>query len=272
MLGRVTFEWITFTTDYGRRDGFVASCHGVIARIAPTVRVLDVTHEIPPQDVRHAAAVLAQTIPYLPRAVHLAVVDPGVGSTRRAVAVQTRDGVLAGPDNGLLTWAVDAIGGAERVVDIVNPDYRLQSGASHTFDGRDVFAPAAAHLAAGVDIGELGPQIDPVTLHRLPEPRLQVRPDVLETEVLTVDHFGNVQLSGRASDLADAGLDDAETLEVGLVDRAYQVPRRSIYSAVSHGALLLYVDSAGHVALAVNGGDAADELDLEPGDEVTITR
>src|SRR5579885_3653028 len=162
---------VTFLTDFGLQDDFVGTCHGVIARIAPDAHVIDLTHGIPPQAVLQGAIVLHNTIRYMPVGVHLAVVDPGVGGDRRAIAVRTRDGrTFVGPDNGLLMLAADAAG-VESAHELVDSRYRLES-VSHTFHARDVFAPAAAHLAGGVELSDLGPPVEPESLVRLdvPEP------------------------------------------------------------------------------------------------------
>jgi S-adenosylmethionine hydrolase len=172
MPGMAGYDWITFTSDYGLDDHFVGVCHGVMARVAPRARVLDVSHAVAAQDVRQGAVVLAQAVPYLPRAVHLAVVDPGVGTGRGMVAVEAGGQVLVGPDNGLLVWAAEALGGVERVHALENPAFRL-APVSRTFHGRDVFAPAAGHLAAGVDPAELGPGLDPGGLVRLERPSVR---------------------------------------------------------------------------------------------------
>lgn len=265
----VAYDWLSFLTDYGRRDGFVAACHGVIAQVAPHVRVIDISHDVPPQDVRHGAAVLAQTVPYLPQSVHLAVVDPEVGTARRPVAIQTPNGIAVGPDNGLLIWAAEALGGIESVVELANPNY-LRRGSARTFDGRDVFSPAAAHLALGVPFTDLGPQVDASTLALLPQPLVQVGPLRLDTEVLTVDHFGNLQLAARSGDLAQAGLQVAE-LAVSAGRQTHLVPLVSAFAGVPVDDLLAYVDSADRVALAVNGGSAAVRLGIGPGDLVRLS-
>src|SRR6266545_825126 len=157
------YGWISLTTDYGTFDGFVAACHGAIARIAPDVRVIDVTHHVPPADVPRGAAVLAQTAPHLPLSVHCAVVDPGVGTARRGIAIETPNGALVGPDNGLLVWAAEALGGIDEVVELANKDWFL-GDVSRTFHGRDIFAPAAARIASGASLGDAGPSVDPDTL------------------------------------------------------------------------------------------------------------
>ena len=179
------FRYLSFLTDYGLEDGFVAACHGVSARIAPHADIIDVTHLIPPGDVRRGAAVLAQTVPYLPPAVHVAVVDPGVGTTRRGVAVAAGDSVFIGPDNGLLSWAVTAAGGAARAFSLTNAKLWL-SQVTPTFHGRDIFMPVAAHLAADTDLAAAGEEIDVGDLVTLPTPERLVRDGTAEGEVLTV--------------------------------------------------------------------------------------
>jgi S-adenosylmethionine hydrolase len=255
------FEWISFTTDYGLSDGFVASCHGVIARLAPGVRVIDVTHGVAPGDVPRGAAVLAQTVPHLPPAVHVAVVDPGVGTARRGVAARTPGGLLVGPDNGLLPWAADALGGIEALVELANPEWFLPD-VSRTFHGRDIFAPVAARLALGTDLADAGPATDPTTLIRLPEPVVAVGEGWLEAEVLTIDRFGNVQLAAGGEALDGLGTH----LRVGGV----RAVRGTTFAAAAPGGLVVYVDSAGRAAVAINGGRAAVVLSVTPGDVVRL--
>jgi S-adenosylmethionine hydrolase len=258
------YGWISLTTDYGTFDGFVAACHGAIARIAPDVRVIDVTHHVPPADVARGAAVLAQTAPHLPLSVHVAVVDPGVGTARRGIAIGTPNGVLVGPDNGLLIWAAEALGGIEATVELANKDW-FRRDVSHTFHGRDVFAPAAARIAAGAALGDAGPSVDQDTLVRLPEPVVAVGDGWLEAEVMTVDRFGNVQLAAGGAMLAGLGND----LLIGGNVRAR---RGNTFQDVAAGDLLVYEDSAGRVAIAVNGGRAVVVMSVRPGDIVRITQ
>src|SRR5262249_9935356 len=163
------YDWITLTTDYGLSDGFAAVMHGVIAQHAPWVRVIDITHQVPPGDVSRGAAVLTQAVAYFPPAVHVAVVDPGVGTTRRAVAIQTPRGILVGPHKGLLAGAADALGGVISGVPLTERPW-FRPDASNPFPGRDVFAPVAARLAAGVPPADAGPDLAPATLVRLPDP------------------------------------------------------------------------------------------------------
>jgi S-adenosylmethionine hydrolase len=255
------YDWISFTTDYGLSDGFVASCHGVIARLAPAVRVIDVSHGVAPGDVARGAAVLAQTVPHLPPAVHVAVVDPGVGTARRGVAARTPGGLLVGPDNGLLPWAADALGGVEALVELANPDWFL-ADVSRTFHGRDVFAPVAARLALGADLADAGPGADPASLVRLPEPVVALGEGWLEAEVLTIDRFGNVQLAATGEALESLGA----SMRVGGV----RAIRGTTFAEAAPGGLVVYVDSAGRAAVAVNGGRAAVVLSVVPGDVVRI--
>lgn len=256
------YEWISFTTDYGTFDGFVAACHGSIARVAPQARVIDVTHHVPPADVIRGAAVLAQTVPYLPPSVHLAVVDPGVGTARRGVVLTTPAGLLVGPDNGLLVWAAEALGGIEAAHELTNADWML-GDVSRTFHGRDVFAPAAARLAAGAAAADAGPPVDTTTLVRLPDPAVSIGDGWIEAEVLTVDRFGNVQLAAGGSMLT--GLGPELTLNGTVRARL-----GATFADVSAGELLVFADSADRVAIAVNNGRAVVVLSVRPGDMVRI--
>ncbi|WBC04534.1 SAM-dependent chlorinase/fluorinase [Micromonospora sp. WMMA1976] len=253
---------VSLTTDYGLFDGFVAACHGVLARLAPTVRVIDVTHLIPPADVRRGAAVLAQTVPYLPWGVHVAVVDPGVGTTRRGIALAAPGGLLVGPDNGLLIPAAEALGGVTEAVELTNPDW-LGPVVSRTFHGRDVFAPVAARLALGAPLAEAGPAVDPGTLVRLPEPVVRAEPGGLTAEVLTVDHFGNVQLAAPGTLL--------DGLPSRVLVNGHEAVHGRTFGDAEPGTLVVHVDSAGLVAVAVNTGRAADTLTATPGALVAIT-
>ena len=256
------YGWISLTTDYGTADGFVAACHGVIARIAPEVRVLDVTHEVPPADVDRGAAVLAQTVAHLPSSVHVAVVDPGVGTARRGIAITTEGGVLVGPDNGLLPWAAEALGGIDAVTELTNEEWFL-GDVSRTFHGRDIFAPVAARIAAGAPVGHAGPAVDHTTVVRLADPIVAAGDKWLKSEVLTIDRFGNVQLAADGAMLADLGPE----LVVGDVP----AQRGVTFADALPGELVVLIDSAGKVAVAVNGGRAAEILTATPGDVLRIT-
>jgi len=263
------FRYLSFLTDYGLEDGFVAACHGVAARIAPDARIIDITHLVPPGDVRRGAAVLAQTVPYLPPAVHVAVVDPGVGTARRGIAVAAGDSVFVGPDNGLLSWALTAVGGAARAFSLTNQELWL-SRVTATFHGRDIFMPVAAHLAAGADLDAAGAGIAVADLVMLPAPERVVRDFMAAGEVLTVDRFGNVQLTITGADAAEIGVTPGGTVLVRFGHQQLTVPYRETFGAVATGDVVAYTDSAGLVSVAVNGGNAAQRLGLPPGARISI--
>jgi S-adenosyl-L-methionine hydrolase (adenosine-forming) len=265
----VTYDCLSLLTDYGLDDGFVAACHGVAARIAPGIRIIDITHLVPPGDVRRGAAVLAQTIPYMPPAVHVAVVDPGVGTARRGIAVEAGGSILIGPDNGLLSWAVAAVGGARRAWQLTNGDLWLHP-VSQTFHGRDIFTPVAAHLAAGADPGTVGTELEPGDLVTLPAPTSRVHDGEAEGEVMSVDRFGNVQLSIAASDADRLGIGFGSQVVVRCGRRQLTVPYLETFAAVAPGELVAFTDSAGLISLAVNAGDAAQQLGLPPGAHVRV--
>ena len=277
-------QHVSFLTDYGLADGFVAACHGVLLRRG--VAALDITHLIPPGDVRRGAAVLAQTVRYLPVGVHLAVVDPGVGTSRRGVVLVTPGGMLVGPDNGLLAPAAAVLGGVVEAVALA-----ARPGVPATFHGRDVFAPAAAELAVGTPPATLGEPMDPAGIVQLPTVLARVSQppapaDVasqdqpgaeLEAEVVLVDRFGNVQLAATGDLLAHVGLVPGQRAQVrgaATGDGTGGVPLELAvgvtFGSVEPGELVLYVDSAGMAAFAVRDGDASARLGLAPGDVVTL--
>src|SRR6478752_8346790 len=203
-MGR-RYDTVSFLSDWGLRDEFVGVVKGVLRDLAPHVHVIDLTHEIAPFDVRAGSLALARSISYLPTGIVLAVVDPGVGTARRAVAIEVAggEGVLVGPDNGLLAPAVAMAGGAERAVELTNPEYQLAAPGA-TFAGRDVFAPAAAHICNGVDLSELGPDVDAALLLPATVPLPRDDGDAVVAEVLWVDRFGNCQLNVGPDDLPAA--------------------------------------------------------------------
>jgi S-adenosylmethionine hydrolase len=262
---------IVFLSDYGLDDEYVGVCHGVIARFAPDVVLVDLTHAVPAHDVVRGAMVLAASVRFMPEhAVFLAVVDPGVGTERRAVAVETpAGGTLVGPDNGLLSLAWEELGGPGRAVAITSERVLLQP-VSDTFHGRDVFAPAAAHLATGLPLDALGPGVAVDGLVRVSIPRPTVGPEGLRCAVLATDRFGNVQLAARSPDLEAAGLSGAERLQVTTGDRAILVRRARTFGQLRPTEAGLTIDSAGFLALVVNGGSAALAFGLEPGDQVML--
>ena len=266
------YDWISLTTDYGLDDGFVAACHGVIARIAPAVRVIDVAHTVPPQDIRRAAVVLAATLPYLPPAVHVVVVDPGVGTARRPVVVGTGDGdVLVGPDNGLLPLVAMARGGVSAAHEITAPEYRLPD-VSATFHGRDIFAPAAAHLATGTTPDALGPAIVPDSLVRLaPSVATSVTAGSITTGVRTVDRFGNIEFEAGAAELAGARMAAGSAIRCAVGERDIVATVGTTFADVPPGQAVLYVDSAGLLSLAVNGGSASASLSATAGNQAILS-
>lgn len=264
------FHCLTLLTDYGLEDAFAAVCHGVASQIAPDIRIIDITHLIPPGDIRRGAAVLAQAVPYLPAAVHVAVVDPGVGTQRRAIAVEAAGSIFVGPDNGLLTWAIAAAGGARQAVELTNRTL-WRDTVTATFHGRDIFVPAAAWLAAGVPLDRAGDQIAVADLVPLPAPAFRVTGSAARAEVVTVDRFGNAQLSLPGDDAARAGLVPGTTVVLAWEGGESTVRFATTFGDVQSGDLVCYRDSSGLVAIAVTGGNAAVRLGLRPGSAVTLT-
>jgi S-adenosylmethionine hydrolase len=244
----------------------------VIKRIAPDADIIDITHGISPQHVLQGALVLANTLPYMPVGVHLAVVDPGVGSARKALAVRGGDGrFYVGPDNGLLLVAADRLGGVEQAVELTNRGYMLEP-ISRTFHGRDVFAPAAAHLAAGVELGELGDAVDVGELKRLAVPEPHVGSSRIRATVLYIDRYGNVQLNLRSDHLESAGIVPGTQVEVEVGwERVYAVAART-FADVRSGDIVVYEDAYRNVALAINRGNAAQMLRARVGQEIRLTR
>jgi S-adenosyl-L-methionine hydrolase (adenosine-forming) len=255
---------VTFLSDYGLADEFVGVVHGVIARLCPGARVIDLGHGVPRQDVLGGALMLERALPFTPPGVHLAVVDPEVGARRRAVALRTleEDRLLVGPDNGLLVPAAERFGGVAEAVDVSASAWRLEP-VSATFHGRDLFAPVSAQLASGEPLAGAGPPLDPAALVRLEIPGAQVVDGDLRATVVHVDGFGNAQLAATHE---QAPFRLGDSLAVG------DVPVRYVrtFADVTPGDALLYEDAAGRLALAVNTGDAADRLGLARGDRVRI--
>jgi S-adenosylmethionine hydrolase len=263
---------ITFLSDYGLDDEFVGICHAVMARICPAARVIDLTHGVPRHDVRRGALLLAGALPYLEVGVHLAVVDPDVGASRRAVALSLADGRrLVGPDNGLLWPAACAGGGIDQAVDIAHSPFRLEP-VSATFHGRDIFAPVAARLAAGASLAEAGEPLDPEGLVRIELPRPRFEAGTLVAHAIYIDRFGNVQLDVSHEDLAQADLRLGRAVEVedarGRSHRSHFV---RTFADVPSGELLVYEDAQRRLALAVSHGDAASQLGVHVDDELRIS-
>ncbi len=270
---------ITLTTDFGLRDPSAAICHGVILQIAPDARIVDISHEVAKYAIVDGALLLWCALSHVPIGTHVAVVDPGVGTDRLAIAVETlRGDVLVGPDNGLLLPAAERLGGVTRVHALENAAYRLPV-VSSSFHGRDVFAPAGAHLALGVPIEELGRALEPSDLVRLDWPEPRVGPGRLDAGVIYVDTFGNVKLGAEVSDLPAAlgPLAAGAPLRLAIAaspgqERSVDLPWVPSFGHVAAGAPLLYPDSYGRLCVAVNRGSAADALDLRQGMHVAVTR
>ncbi len=263
------YDSITFLTDFGLQDDFVGVCHGVMKRIARDAVVLDLTHGIAPQAVTQGAITLARAVPYLAPAVHLAVVDPGVGGGRRGVAIRTGDGrVYVGPDNGLLTIAADR-GPIVAARSLTNPRYHLER-VSRTFHARDIFAPVAAHLAVGVHFDDLGEEVDPASLVRLDLPSSEVVDGELHATVLDVDRFGNLGLNVTKAEVDAFGLERGDRVELRFALNPYYARVADTYADAGHGDLILYEDSYGAIAIAISGGSAAVLTEAAAGDLVRI--
>ncbi|MCB0995149.1 MAG: SAM-dependent chlorinase/fluorinase [Acidimicrobiales bacterium] len=263
----MSYDTISFLSDYGHDDEFVGVVHSVIRSLAPTTRVIDITHNIAPHDVRAGALTLARSAQYLAPGVVLAVVDPGVGTSRRPIAVEVGEGasVLVGPDNGLLAPTVALCGGATRAVELSAPDYRLPAPGA-TFDGRDVFGPAAAHLCAGVALEELGPAIDPGALVPGMMPVARDEGDTIVAEVLWVDRFGNCQLNVDPDDIERFG----EDVSLRFADSVRSATVATAYGELGPGVVGLVVDSYGLLSVSLARRSAALELGLHVGDEVVL--
>ena len=241
----------------------------MIKRIAPDVEVIDITHGIRPQQVLEGALVLANTLPYMPAGVHVAVVDPEVGGERKALALEGDGRFYVGPDNGLLLVAAERLGGVAAAVSIENPRYMLHP-VSHTFHGRDVFSPVAAHLALGVSLDEFGPSLDAGALRRLDLPQADVGPAGIRATVLYVDRYGNVQLNATGDELAQAGVVLGSRVEIEVGFESYFAAAAATFADARPGDILVYEDSYRNLALAIRGGNAADMLSTRPGQDVTI--
>jgi S-adenosylmethionine hydrolase len=266
-----TKNWITFLTDYGLENKFVGVCHGVMAQIAPESRVLDVTHLVPRGDIRHGAEIFRQAVPYLPDAVHLSVVDPGVGTGRKPVVLVVGNHLMVGPDNGLLLRAAEDLGGIDAAYSLDNLRLRPDR-VSHTFHGRDIFAPAAAHLASGVAPAECGAAIAVADLVRIPDPTRQRDGETFHGEIVVEDRFGNLQTSLDASFLATGGITEGCQLEVTSDDTTTTVPFVQTFGSVAEGEPLAHIDSADRLAVAVNLGNAATMFAIHEGQAFTLKR
>ena len=261
---------VTLLTDYGRDDDFVGVCHGVIRTIHPEASIVDITHGIRRYAVRQGAIVLRNTLPYMPPGVHLAVVDPQVGTERRALALRSGDGrLLVGPDNGLLSLAWERCGGVEQVVDVTRSPHRLQP-VSATFHGRDIFAPVAAHLAAGAELADAGDPLDPETLRVVDLPVPRSEDGAVVAHALVVDRFGNAGLNVDHEALAGSGITLGGPVELEVAGERYLATFAQTFADVKPGELLVYEDAYRTLAVAINRGDAAGTLGLRPDAEVRL--
>jgi S-adenosylmethionine hydrolase len=261
--------FVTFLSDFGLQDDFVGTCHGVIKRIAPEAQIIDMTHGIPRQQVLQGALVLANTVQYMPVGVHLAVVDPGVGGARRSLALRDEEGrSYVGPDNGLLIPAAERAG-ITAAHELANPEYALES-ISRTFHGRDLFAPAAAHLARGVSLQELGPPIDPGALVRLDLPQPEVGPNKIAATVLYVDSFGNIALNLTREHVAEVGIVPGTRVELELGGERYYAVAARTFADARPSDVMLYEDSYRNMSVAIPHGNAAEMLHARAGQSIRI--
>lgn len=262
---------ITLLSDYGLSDEFVGVCHGVIAKICPEARVIDVSHGIPRHDVGTGAITLAHALPFLPVGVHVGIVDPDVGGERRAVALALADGrVLVGPDNGLLWPAAEAAGGVRSAVEISHSPLRLEPVAA-TFHGRDIFCPVGAHLARGATLAEAGAPLDPGELIRFEVPAPRLDRGRLRATVCLVDRFGNIQLGAAHGDAERLGLRLGMPVELRPPSSELHAARYvRTFADAQRGQLILYEDAAGQLAVAISHGNAAALLELRAGEELLV--
>jgi hypothetical protein len=243
----------------------------VIARIAPDARVIDITHGIRRHGVRQGAVVMANAVPFSPVGVHLAVVDPGVGSDRRPVAARTAEEgrILVGPDNGVLALALDRLGGAIEAVELTASPFRLEP-VTATFHGRDIFAPVAARLAAGSKLADAGDPVDPTSLTSLALPEPRIYPDRVVAHAVYVDGFGNAALNVGHEQIASTFLRIGEPVKVESTSARLSARFARTFADVAAGEGIVYEDSYRSLSLAVNRGSAADALRLAPDDEVVL--
>jgi S-adenosyl-L-methionine hydrolase (adenosine-forming) len=261
---------ITLLTDYGRDDDFVGVCHGVIRTIHPDAQIVDITHGVRRYAVRQGALVLRNTLPYTPVGVHLAIVDPQVGTERRAVALRAADGrVLIGPDNGLLSLAWERCGGIELAVDVSRSPLRLEP-VSATFHGRDIFAPVAAHLARGAALEDAGDPLDPSELATVELPQPRVDDGAVVAHALVIDRFGNAALNVDHEDMAGTGITLGGTVELEVGGERYLATYTQTFADVRPGELIVYEDAYRTLAVAINRGDAAATLALRPDAELRL--
>jgi S-adenosylmethionine hydrolase len=261
---------ISFLSDFGDEDGWVASCKGVILSIAPEASFVDISHSIPSFSIRKGALVLASTLPYLPIGIHLAVIDPGVGTERRGIIGKVKRGdFLVGPDNGIFGPVIERLGGPIEVVEIKNKKY-FREEICATFHGRDIFAPTAAFLFLGVKMSEFGPRIDSREIERKPWKEPQVSKDLIVGEIIDIDKFGTLRSNISSKMLGEMGFKKANLIRSEWSSEALKLSFVDTFGQVPKGERLLLIDSTGFLCLAINYGNAAQNLNAQIGDKVII--
>ena len=255
---------ISLLTDFGTQDGFVGIMKGVILGINPSVFIVDLSHEVPPQDILTGALILRSAVAFFPPAtIHVAVIDPGVGSNRRAILVETATALLVGPDNGVLSLAapLDSI---QRIIHLTNRQYFLPN-VSLTFHGRDVFAPVAAHVSRGISLEEFGPSV--ASMERLTLPHVERDTAKMAGRIIVIDRFGNLVTNITATDLLPF---PTERLSVSI--GPVQIHGlASTYASVPIGAVTALINSWGLLEIAVRNGSAAQQLGVQRGSLVIVT-
>jgi len=261
---------ITFLSDFGLSDEWVGVCKAVMIKISPEARILDISHQIPSFDVKKGALVLASALPFMPRSVHLAVVDPGVGTERRGIVIEARRGdFLVGPDNGLLIPAAIKLAGIKNIVEITNEKY-FSTPISPTFQARDIFAPVAAYLANGVSMKEFGPAIKRDSLVKAPWGKPKVLKDRIEAEVIDLEKFGTIRFNCTRKELNKLGIDYGDRVKVRWADKELTLPFVKTFGEVAVGEALLLIDSSDFLCLAINQGEAASQFGLKVGERVAL--
>jgi S-adenosylmethionine hydrolase len=270
--GPTRWDWVTFLSDYGLDDHLVGVCKGVVARIAPHVRIIDVCHQVTAQDVLIGASMLAEAVPYLPAGIHLALVDPFRATSVRGVAIRCGGGhIFVGPDNGVTSLAWPPAGGVVEVRELTNGAL-WDPNPAPSFRGRDVFAPVAAHLAAGVRFSDVGTEVDPRTLVAIESVVPYVHGDHVHGSVRMVDHFGNLALNVRRSDLEAAGIQLGDMIELRSAGKVMEVPFTLSFGEVQAGRTAVCEDAFRAVTIAVNSGRADRVLRATAGDPVVLSR
>jgi S-adenosylmethionine hydrolase len=257
-------NFISFLTDFGILQEYVGVCKAVMLSINPNTVILDISHTVSPYNIKEAAFMLKNFVQYSPPCVHIAVVDPGVGTERRGIAIETARGdFLVGPDNGVLMWAAESLT-VQDVVFLETRKYMLHT-VSSSFHGRDIFSPAGAHLSRGVSLAELGPSVEKTDLHSLPYPTWTKKKHSIAGTVVRIDRFGNIQTSIEASTLQDR-----KKVTIVMGDQKLVIPVVKTFGEVNKGEFLIYEDSDGLLTLAQNQGDAAQELHITPSFHLNI--